>query len=282
MNVKENEVKENLELHKLQLQNFISTRQYATWKCLEKLQVSIKNWLNYKLYHLDGNRFQFEEYGLVCKYIRKEIRKIDHVGLANELANYVHIKQLIECGCISFSPGEELPIDLLNEIMLPRTTYARLTLNKQRKIFNHEAVQSEPDKMPVFLEVQHELSLFNARQQRIQTFESEYRRILDSINELGEPFKCEYGTLSILENKPQYDNTKALEELGIETFLNHIKVDMDIVTQLRRLGIIDNFIHRYVSVEDIRVDFIVQSLESEKKLNQYLDKKVELFKQRIG
>lgn len=109
MKMKEIEVKEKqLELFKFQLQNFISTRQYATWKYLEKKQESIKKRLNYKLYNVDGKQFLFEVYGLVCKYIRKEIRKVDHVGLANELANYVHINQLIDYECISFSPGEEL------------------------------------------------------------------------------------------------------------------------------------------------------------------------------
>lgn len=165
--------------------------------------------------------------------------------------------------------------------MLPKETYARLTLNKSGKLFNYEAVVTEPDNMPAFLELQHELSLFNARQQRIQELDAEYRRILDSINELEEPFKCEYGTLSIIEKRPRYDNPKALKLLGEETFLNHVKVDLDFVTHLSRLGIIENFISHYISAEDIRVDFIVQSLENEQKLNQYLNRKVELIKRLI-
>src|SRR5690606_21117916 len=135
-----------------------------------------------------------------------------------------------------------------------------LTLNKSGKLFNHEAVVSAPDNMPAFLEIQHELSLYNARQQRIQTLDAEYRHILDSLNELGKPFKCEYGTLSIIDKKPRYDSQNALKLLGEETFLNHVKVDLDFVTHLTKLGIIENFINHYISVEDVRVDFMVQSL----------------------
>lgn len=278
----ENKKNREVELLTLQLMNFISTRQYATWKCLENKQTSVKQWLNFKLRHLEGNRFSFEDFGLVCKYIRKEIRKIDHVGLANELANYIQPEQLIDFGCITFSPGEELSQDFLEEVTLPSSTYARFTLNKNGKLFNHETIESEPEHLPAFLEVQHELSLFTARQKRIQQFDKEYRHILDALNKQGEAFKCEYGTLSIINKKPQYDSEKALELLGTETFLNHVKVDMDIVKQLSRLGIIDNFRNDFVTVEDIRVDFMVQSLESEQKLFDFLDRKVEQFKRRIG
>lgn len=266
----------------LKLIDFISSRKYATWKGLVAKQDSVKQWLNYKLQDEDGKRFEFDAYGLVCKYIRKEIRKVDHTGLAHELANYIQVEQLVDFGCFSFSPGEELPADLLATFTLPKTTYARFTLNKNGKVFNHTPIEAEPEHLPAFLELQHELSLFNAREHRITSLESSYRELLEAINKRGEPFKCEFGTLSIINNKPQYDTLKALDVLGEETFLNHVKVDLDIVKQLNRLGVVPNFVKNYVHVQDYRVDFVVQSIESERKLFHYLDKKVELFKQKIS
>lgn len=281
-NVINEELVEQIKLETVtSIRDFLHSGKYTFMKTLELRQSQSKQWMKNILYNEDGKRFEFEKQGYVCKYVVKDITEIDQEGLLDELTNYFTIADLVHFNVLSWKCPEHLKEDpILMDFIEPSKPYVRLNLNKVGKMFKPDEV-NHYEQMPDFWYIPSELNMFAQREKRLSELEAQYKLLLAPLLKVNEGTKFEEGSLSVIQGQQKYNTAAVLNYLEEDTFLEDVTISKTAVNELIEMGLLDKtVIEPYIKIVDRRVDFVVQSLESESVMFQYLNKRRELIQAR--
>ena len=266
-----------------QFQEFVVSGQYQLLKQLTQRQSETKDFIRSKLQLREGNRFEFEKFGYVAKFVRKEIACIDHQALLDELSCYIMFDSMINMGVLNFDPSNEVK-EHINEFLLPSDTYIKPTFNNAGKAYI-SVNKGYFENYPPILGYLGEIRAFSEREVQLDKIEIAYKKVLKKVgNELCKSVKFELGCLSVIPKKSEYDLEAIYQEMGQDFLLENSKVKMSVLNDLITMGIIEKrLVEQFKKVEDIRVDFILQSLESEKRSFKALEqRKSELQQLLVG
>lgn len=249
----------------------IESRTYQRLKQAETFLKQAKEALRFMLEPHEGKRHEFKNLNWVAKFVAKSIWETDHNGIIEELLCYVQPEiafSLIKLDVKSLK--EDNQVDMLNPFILPTTSYIRPTLNKKGKSFtvNKDYLfggQSVEELVAEILTVTEEL-------QKHQERYEDFKKSCLSCPDLRERKKVTtpYGSISLLNNKPEWDLERVFGALGEEFLINYGKVDMTKIDEYILKGIIPkSVVSAHRKLVDIRVDFVVMDIAAEERAMQY-------------
>lgn len=256
---------------------FVQEGHYGQMKQLEQQQKEAKTLFKERLATEGKNRFEFERVGYVGKFIRKEIRTTDHKGLLEEIGDYVSKQHLISLNLLNFKPDEAVK-ELVSDFELPKEYYVRPTLNNAGKAFVR-VQKGYYDSFPTILGIESEIPFYIERENEFSQLKKRYENVMQTI-QLTKSVKTSIGTLSAVPKMQKYDLRELLKVYGEEMILSHSEVIMASLEEIVLAGIIPRaLVKSHQMVTDIRVDFVMQSLESEQRAWEYQNKRKQELRQ---
>lgn len=245
--------------------DFLINGEYRKFKQLKQRQDEAKKFLKNKLYEVEGKRYEFSDIGYVAKFVRKEQCEIDQAALIDELTNYIAVPYLVEMEVLSFKPSDEAK-PFIKDFLLPQDSYIKPSLNKAGKAYS-KVLTGYYDSYPSLLGYKGIVASYAEMDKKISILESKYKKIMKQLQlELSETQKTDLATLSVVRKKPEYDLKKMLDEMGQDFLLSNAEVRLSKLKELFEMGILDKkILNPYKIVVDIRLDFVLQSIQSEQR-----------------
>lgn len=261
-------------------EEFVTGGQYRLYKQLEQRQSEARDFIQKQLRDHDGYRFEFKEFGYVGRFVRKTTTHTDHVALLDELTNYIAVPSLIQLGVLNFKPTSEDIQASVEPFLLPVDTFIRPSLNKVGKAFV-TVQKGYYDNYPNLLGYKGEIRGYVEREARYKEMAKQYKQLMTKIRAvLTKSVKTPYGTLSVISKNATYDLDGILREWGEEFLLSNCQVKLTELQELMEMGFLDKkFLKPFQEIVDVRVDFILQSIENEQKSWDMLQRRKQALQQ---
>lgn len=263
--------------------NFVRSGKYGEMKNIEKFLKDAKEELKQLLYEQDGKRFEFKEAGMVARFTMKPVREINMGQLIEDLSDYVHEEYLIELVDIDMKKMTDGLKMAIEPFLLPRTYYARPTLNKIGKSYrkSEEIMFGGQSELELILEIKMVA-------EKLKRLEAEYDKIRNSLNSdlklmKIKKVKTSLGSITYVQHKPKYNKKQILKEFTIDFFINYGCVNMERLNEFIAEGKAPSWIlTANKELKDIAVSFSVMTIDAEAKMFKGLDwKRKQLLKRVI-
>lgn len=262
---------------------FVQEGHYSKKKNAEAFLKDAKNELRQLLYAYEGRRFEFKKVGMVAKYVAKEVREIDQQQLMLDLADYIledHLHHVVEMDLKKVTEDQK---EDLQQFYLPATYYVSPTLNKVGKSFMKPQEilfggQSEVELITEIRDVSAHLKRLDAEYDLLKAEWAKDGNLIEK-----KKLMTTIGSLSYLANKREYNIEQILNEKSFDYFLKHGKVNLERLNEWIEMGVLDSSIlKKNRTVIDIQLQFMVMTLEAEKKMFQGMEwRKKQLRKRAI-
>lgn len=212
----------------------------------------------------DSRRHEFSSLGYVAKFIPKKINKIDYEGMNEFLNDCGYLLLVVK---IDHSTIKKEGLTDLFELYKNKPTYSlSVSFNKEGRQKKDSFLDETPlpenieglVKEYAHIDRQHEhfASLYDKAKQEMFSCE-----VLQNEGKL--PHK--YGSVYLKEATPSYDIGRIYEELGVEYLIKYGKPDSTRIQALVQRGSISpNDLNQFKSLVDVRLDFTLMKLESER------------------
>lgn len=262
--------------------NFVRSGKYGEMKNAEKFLKDAKEELKQLLYEQDGKRFEFKEAGMVAKFTMKPVREINMEQLIEDLSDYVHEEYLIELLELDVKKMTEEIKLAIEPFLLPRTKYARPTLNKMGKSYRRqeEVMFGGQSELELVLEIKDV-------NEKLKLLEVEYDEIRNSLNKdfklmKIKKVKTSLGSITYVQHKEKYNKQQILKDFTIDFFINYGYVSMEKLTEFIAEGKAPSWIlTANKELKDIAVSFSVMTLEAEAKMFKGMDWKRNALLKRV-
>lgn len=258
--------------------------KYAHLKQTEKKVKVLTNTLKARLEKSEQKRHEFPKYGMVGRFIAKNIYETDFRGLNEYLYDVGLLFHVVEMDNRILSQPENIIYkELLQEFRLEDTFFVKPSFNKLGKALNDIPSFAVDDSWNNE-DIVRSIAIMKPQIKNLnREYEALKRRIarLPEIQELGKlpkeerpPLKHQFGSLSVINHQPKYDIPRIYECYG-ERFLIEFGVPNGKVLEDFILNgtISKKEIDQFKTIKDIRLEFTVMSLEDEEKLLSMLDEK---------
>lgn len=259
----------------------IESGAYRELKKTESLLKGAKENLRKKLEHSPSKRHEFPTANMVAKFVPKKVWEIDHVSLIEELFCYLRPEHVLSIVRLDKSLLTDDLKEMLSKYQLPAHYYVRPTLNKVGKElvgkFDYQFDQVEEKELAAMIGV---LS------QRFKKLEENHEKIKNTIMRCPElqskkKITTPYGSISLLPKQVMWNQIHVYNDFGEDFFIQHGKVNSSKLEEFVQLGIIPkSLIDDHRTLIDIRLDFIVMSLDDEAKVFDMLQQKRQQISQR--
>jgi len=238
-------------------------------KHLEDLSQSIKGRILE-----DEMRREFKQLGVVAKYQRMPVYETDWEGLMDYLSDLGILIPLLQVDVDKLKEDPELHQTITTHFQNPIEQYIRMTPNKQGKV---SVVPLEVTD----LETEQLATLWLDTKRKFQTFDSylEHGKIHMRncpLLKKARKVSCNYGSVSLLDKDPTFNNRAIMEEYGVDMLKEIGKINMQSLDEYIQKGFISpNEIKQFRKVKDIQLRFIVQELASEDRQFQMFYRKLQ-------
>jgi len=263
-------------------EEYVLSGQYQTLKQLEQRQKETREFIRTQLQEEDGRRFEFKDVGYVGRFVRKNKTETNHEALLEELSDYVSVSSMISMNLLNFKPSDDVK-EYVEPFALPVDTYVKPTLNSVGKalVVVHKGYYEH---FPKILGYRGEISAYANRDGKLKSAEKEYEQLMKMLNsKLTKKTATKYGTLSVINKKPQYELQQIVHEFGETFLLEHCEGKLTKIHELMEMGILERtFLEPFQQVVDVRVDFILQSLESEQKAWDFMQERKKALQQLLA
>lgn len=243
---------------------FVKSGAYGDKVTAELNHKNAKAVLEQHLLPLEEKRHVFKELGMVAKFIPKEERTIDHGGLINEILAYIRSEALSQVITLDTTKLEQKGVSSLADEYLYKPTYfTRPALNTFGKSFNLSVEEDFTDKDILYL-----VRYLKFNSERKKRLEGDYKWIMKNFTDMKEnSIKTEVGSISKIPNKPIWDIYSLEKYYGSEFLLEFGEVNVTKLQEWIQIGALPKeVLTAHQVVNDIRLDFMVMSLDSEKKM----------------
>jgi hypothetical protein len=227
--------------------------------------------------HLDSSeerRHVFPKFNLVAKFVPKNVYQVDHVALNEYLYNKGLLLPCVEVDTAQLKEQGDM-MELLEGFQLPRTYFVKASHNKIGK----EKVATIPYDVEG-LPIEKLGLLLTLHSRNLQAAEYEYTKLKDVLLNcpiLKEKKKLShaYGSVSRVANKATYDIGRIANVFGDEFLIQHGRASMKKIDRYIEKGTISKSeVDQFRKVMDIRLDFMVMSLDTEAKMYEFFQNKI--------
>lgn len=262
---------------------FIQKGHYSKKKNAESFLKEAKDELRQLLYAYEGKRFEFEKVGMVAKYVTKEVREINQEQLILDLSDYIleeHLHHVLEVDPKKLTEDQK---EDLSQFYLPATYYVRPTLNKVGKTYTEpqDILFGGQSEIELVTEIRNVSAHFKRLDAEYDRLKAEWSKDADLIKK--KKLKTPVGSLSYLPHKREYNIEQIINEKSLDFFLQHGKVNLERLNEWIEMGVLDRTIlNKNRTVLDITLQFMVMTLDAEKKMYQGMEwRKKQLRKRAI-
>ncbi|NLP52215.1 hypothetical protein [Bacillus sp. RO1] len=253
------------------MEGFLRDGAYLAMKQHKSQLEALKSEVHYRLKDSEVRRHEYEKHNVVAKFIRKPITKVDSPGLIENLFCFLHDQ--IVCSVIKLDTTlikKELPEELvaLKEFELPSSYYVKPSFNKNGK----ELLAVEDTYSFGEMSLDHLVKRFVPLQERVKAQEEEYESIkkkMIACEKLKESKKLphEFGSVSLVANRPTFDIEKILRVYGEEFLVNYAVPETAALQSLIENRILpQSEVERFKQIIDYRLDFVMMNLEVERRI----------------
>lgn len=262
---------------------YLVNGEYQKLKQLEQRQKETRDFVRNHLQEEEGKRFEFNEVGYVGRFVRKTEMYTDHQALLEELTGYLSVSAMIQLDVLKFKPVSEDVKDLVKPFELPVDKYVKPSLNKAGKEYLN-VLKGYYDNFPKILGYLGEVSAYANRDAKLKSAKEDYQQLMTELkSEMTSSVKTEFGTLSLISKPKQYDLQSLVCEFGEEFLLEQCEAKLTEMNDLMEMGIIERtFLEPFQQIVDIRVDFILQSLESEQRAWEFMQERKKALQQMLA
>jgi len=246
---------------------------------VKKLTASVRE----RLESSEVKRHVFEPHNMVGKFIAKSIYDIDYLALNEYLFDIGLLLQVAEIDNKAIE-GNELYLDMIQDFKLPDTFYIKPNFNKAGK----EIIKGlDPFKVPSSRQLDDLVKDIAVLKPQIKILESDYEKLKRKLVNLPEVKKMQslpkdlrvaiphkFGSLSLIANQSRYDIPAIYDYIGEWMLIEYAKPNSKLLEKFILNGTLSKKdIDQFRTLVDIRLDFMVMTLEDENKLFNMLDDK---------
>ncbi|UAL49878.1 hypothetical protein K7887_22435 (plasmid) [Sutcliffiella horikoshii] len=253
------------------MESLLRDGTYLSLKQLKNQLDALKKEVRYRLKDSEVNRHEYEKYNVVAKFVRKPITQVDNQGLIENL--FCFLQDKIVCSVIRLDTTlikKEIPEELvaLKEFEHPSTYYVKPSFNKKGK----ELLRIEGDYPLGELNINQLVKRFIPLQERLKNLEELYesqKKTMSNCEALkaNNKLKHEFGSISLIANRPAYNMDKILEVYGEDFLIQYAAPDSVALQSLIDRRILPKSeVERFQIIMDYRLDFMMMNLEVERKI----------------
>lgn len=246
-------------------ENFMRQGHYPQLNYLKKEKKEIHQAIRQKMINREDKRIVFEEQRMVAKFVSKGIYQTDYEGF-NE---YLHNKGMLPFVCDI--DGRRINENLywkeeLEDFQNETAYYVVPSFNKKGKELNqYEPVIPDKDEETLIL-------LFETNRKQLDVAIDKYegfKKGLILCEELKSKRKLphSYGSISLREYPPSYDQFAIYNEVGPDALIQFGKPNLKRLDKFIEKGLISKKeVDAFKTQIDQRLDFVVMSLDSEQRM----------------
>lgn len=254
---------------------FFQAGHYPQMKSLEhqmkgnkkKNQLGIVDVLREKLEARENKRHEFKDFNVVAKFVAKSVYDVNQRGINEYLHEYYGL--FLPIAKIDYTKAKkEGKLDIIKPF-IQYTPYSVVPyFNKHGKLEmpnNDFSCKSVNDLVKTWRKLKME------HQQLEQSYET-LKKQMEKCPVLQKARKLEhkFGSLSLKAKNPIYSMTRMIEELGEEFVLEYGQPDPFKLEQLALQGIFNmRELDQFKTLIDVRLDFVVMPLDSERKAMEF-------------
>ncbi|WP_209124508.1 hypothetical protein [Alkalihalobacillus sp. BA299] len=266
------------------MEDLLENRFYQRMKMAEDNTKAIKKTLREQLESHESKRHEFKNHNLVAKFVAKKVANTDYEGL-NEFLNDIGL--LVPTVKLNHKDikKDALLLDAFSPYQLEQKYKLHIAFNKEGKLIKQYPTQSFEEQC--INELIDSYSNWNSEHKRLVTQYEETKIELLACPILKKEKKVshKYGSVSRVALDPEYNISQIYDELGADFLIRYGKPDSEKLQEFVYKGLLSQKdIDQFKQVIDIRLDFIVLTLDAEERMLSMLHNKKMIAAQnrRIG
>lgn len=264
------------------MESLLTNRFYQRMKMAETHTTSIKSEIRKNLESSEQKRHEYKEHNLVAKFVSKKVFDTDYLGLNEFLDDRGLLVPVVK-----FNHKEIKKDPLLLDVFAPYQISGNYKL--------HIAFNKEGKKIKEFPTKEFDGLAMNDLFHSFSTWDSEHKRLVSEYESVKlEMLACplfeqekkishKYGSLSKVALDPSYNIEQIYQELGSDFLIRYGKPEAEKLTELVYKGYLSQKdIDQFKQLKDIRLDFMIMSLDTEERMLSMLNhKKVKAAQSRL-
>ncbi|MFB1100531.1 hypothetical protein [Terribacillus sp. JSM ZJ617] len=255
------------------MQELVESGMYIQLKTKKRHLEQIKNVVKEELINSEVKRHEFIKQGMVAKFVPKQVSKIDTVALNTYLNDLGYLKGVVELDHALLKDNLFMAEQLM-DYKVPGDCTVVPYFNK---------IGKQLLKSPITISqgtIKEHLLSFNMINREYKQLEDKYGSVkqeMQSCSLLREHRKLsyKYGSVIIKDNKPKYENEEIFKDFGPDVLINYGIPKTEKLNDLMLKGSIKKSdLDQFKYVENVRVDFMIMSLEDEEKVRKELASRI--------
>lgn len=249
------------------MQELVESGMYIQLKSKKRQLEQIKNVVKEELINSEVKRHEFIKEGVVAKFVPKQVSKIDTVALNTYLDDLGYLKNVVELDHALLKDNLFMAEQLM-DYKVPGDCTVVPYFNKIGK-----QLLKSPDTISERTIKEHLLnfSMINREYKQLEDRYESVKLEMQSCSLLREHRKLsyKYGSVIIKENKPKYENEEIFKDFGSDVLIKYGRPNTEKLNELMLKGSLRmRDIEQFKHIENVRLDFVIMSLEVEKKMNK--------------
>lgn len=262
------------------MEDFITAGYYSQMKQTEEKVKLLSKQMETRLKNSDSKRHEFVEYGMVGRFVAKKIYDTDRLALNEYLYDIGLLLHVIEMDHKELKQNV-LVEELLEPFKLEPSFYIKPNFNKLGKSMNKLPSTFVVDDSWGLDDMASRLSVFKPRLKEMKGMYEQVKKEILYTKEMRKlqkskerkPIPHQFGSLSLLQNPEKYDIGKIYEAFGEGILLDYGSPNAELLNQCITNGILcKKDIEQFKVIKDIRLDFMVMTLEDERRMLEMLDR----------
>lgn len=266
------------------MEEFIENGYYPLWKQTESKIKLLSAALKQKLKDREEKRIEYSRFNMVGRFVSKRIYETNYIELNEYLYDLGLLLHVIEMDN-KILKENFLISDLVEPFKLSPSFYIRPSFNKAGKSLNQLSNSFTVDDRWSEEDIVRSLAIMKPQ---LKELERKYDKLKAKIlktkeiqelrkEEVRKPMQFKYGSISLLTHPPKYDVCKIYEQYGEGVLIEYGLPNGKLLENCILNGQIKKSeIDQFKTLKDIRLDFVVMSLDDEKAMFEMLDYKQQI------
>lgn len=246
------------------MQELVEGGMYIQLKTKERQLEQIRNVVKEELINSEVKRHEFKKQGMVAKFVPKKVNRIDTTALNTYLDDLGYLKKVVELDH-SLLKDNLFMAEQLMDYKVPGDCTVVPYFNKiGKQLLKSTDTISEGT-------IKEHLLNFNMINKEYKQLEEKYESVklemqLCSVLKEHRKLSYKYGSVIIKENKPKYENEEIYKDFGSDVLIEYGKPNTEKLNELMLKGSIKKSdLEQFKHIENVRLDFVIMSLEDENK-----------------
>ena len=248
------------------MESLLENRFYQRMKMAEDNTKAIKKTLRAQLESHESKRHEFKKHNLVAKFVAKKVANTDYAAL-NEFLNDLGL--LVPTVKLNHKDikSDALLLDAFSPYQLEQKYKLHIAFNKEGKLIKQYPTESfEEQNIDGLIETFNSWNMDHKR--LVDEYEKTKLEMLTCpVLQKEKKVSHKYGSVSRVALDPEYNISQIYEELGADFLIRYGKPDSEKLQEFVYRGLLSQSdIDQFKQVIDIRLDFMVLTLDAEERM----------------